>query len=158
MEELYNFYVDHGVRYTSHAFNTSCLDFEVTNALIGVEIRRISVETIRLLNSNIDTWLRTQEGSSGLHMVWVPLLKDAMPWRYEIRESTFDAISKYFHVEKALCYGSTAVAGFVNFRTGNVTSYSAFLSNLLVFAWSFDASTGATRGICLGDPWIISTA
>lgn len=151
MEGLYNFYADHGVRYTSHAFNTSCQDFEVTDALIGVE-------TIRLLDSNIDNWLRTQDGSSGLHMVWVPLLKDTMPWRYEIRESTFDAISKHFHVEKALRYGSTAAAGFANFRTGNVTSYSAFLSDLLVFAWSFDASTGTTRGICLGDPWIISTA
>jgi hypothetical protein len=156
MEGLYNFYADHGVRYTSHAFNTSCQDFEVTDALIGVETTGIPVETMRLLNSNVDNWLRTQEGSSALHMVWVPLLKDTMPWRYEIRESTFDATSKHFHV-KALRYGSTAAAGFANFRTGNVTSYSAFLSDLLVFAWSFDASTSATRGICLGDPWIIST-
>lgn len=158
MEGLYNFYADHGVRYISHAFNTSCQDFEVTDALIGVETRRTHIQTIRMLDSNIDNWLRTQERSSGLHVVWVPLLKDTMPWHYEIRESTFDAISKHFHVQKALRYGSTAAAGFANFRAGNITSYSAFLSDLLVFAWSFDASTGTTRGICLGDPWIISTA
>ncbi|KAK0111634.1 hypothetical protein ONS95_001979 [Cadophora gregata] len=158
MEGLCNFYADHGVRYTSHAFNSSCQDFEVTDALIGAETTRIPVETTRLLSSNVDNWLRAQERSSGLHLVWVPLLKDTIPWRYDIRESNFDAISKHFHVEKALRYGSTAAAGFANFQTGNVKSYSAFLSDLLVFAWSFDTSTGATRGICLGDPWIISTA
>lgn len=170
IDGLYNFYKDHGVPYNSYDFSIICDDVEITETTKANDITAQAIKTRRLPNSELETWLldnstsrtTTTEPSSQFQMAWIPLIKDSNPWRYQIRKSSFDLVLYNFQIEAAVGYCSTATAGLANFEVsteeGVIQNYSIFLSDLLTVSWSYNSRNRRTRGVCLGDPWIISTS
>lgn len=115
-------------------------------------------------NVDVGPWLRTElpyeaEASPLLRLVWVRLHKDVHPWQLNIRKSNLDAVLENFKIGEVYRYSFTSPSSFAIMPASQTEHskslvFSLFMPDLFAIAWTHDAGSRRTEGICWADDWI----
>ena len=88
-----------------------------------------------------------------LRLVWIRLRKDHHPWQLNIQQPSLEVVLEAYRY----CLSSPCLFAIVPAcppERSNTLAFSLCMPDLFGVAWTYDARSGRTEGVCWADDWI----
>lgn len=141
----------------SYDYHEEEIDIEISEVILDQQLHSYRTKSYNVRSDNLESWLDDNQSAPDLQLVWVRWKQLS---KFFIRKEDEEQILASFGLRSAQQYAQVTRYCFTTFNSPseplvNVKSYLV-KCNRFTLAWSYDETSGKTRGVYRGDEWFLN--